>query len=508
MIVDSVIDAYGLSLGFHIYSLIWGILVSTGLVYLPIVLVVFQGAKESISTSIEDFNHQASLKRVATNVVSVLLVLQLALIPVIPMKFSDFKYFKQSCLATGNKRASSMNENPSNEAEVKLTANMTALIGSGDEIKAPILTYIALSVAQGVKNQAVNDMPCASDIRLISDLIDEQRISSPKLRAETQDFIQRCYLPARTKYRKQKAKEIDEKDDWPGSSVFLSLPGYYDNQEGDGMYSLKKRAGFQHSNHQPPEMSSTESGFGYPFCNEWWLGINQSQPYKSPESLSKRIKDSLKEGFFEKISNWFQSTDEVIRKALFTNKKIHELGKDISADLGIDHTSGFITYLNRLFGTVGLGLNALSEGPAESIIRLILPMLKPILLMFIIISYPIAMLFGRFQWQYIGLFNGVMMSIMLWPFFWEIAKLLDNTMADALGLGLTNIKELDSYFVVCVISSSLYVLAPLIFTVTLGWVGMVGVNNVAARYATKGLSLPGVNVGGLISRGRSFLNSK
>ena len=47
MVVDSTIDAYGISLAFYIYDVLWDIFAQTGLVYFPMIALIFGAVKSA-----------------------------------------------------------------------------------------------------------------------------------------------------------------------------------------------------------------------------------------------------------------------------------------------------------------------------------------------------------------------------------------------------------------------------------------------------------------------------
>ena len=100
--------------------------------------------------------------------------------------------------------------------------------------------------------------------------------------------------------------------------------------------------------------------------------------------------------------------------------------------------------------------------------------------MVIVISYLPAMLMSGFKWKYIGLFHGVVMSMMFWPFFWELSRLIDDTMMTALGV---DFDEVNTQMLSQWIASALYLYAPLLFSTALGWVGMAGADSAFQKMA-------------------------
>lgn len=499
MVVDSTLDAYAFSLAFYVYNILWDIFVQTGLVFIPIIALIFGSVKAAAQSSMEDYNTKSALRTVAMGLFFMLLALELALYPMVKLRFDDIRYYARQCTSDTTTPGTITTEILGEEAEF-VAENMAVQLG-GRDIMMPVLFAVAFRVGQGIKNWAVADLPCTTDIRLISDGMQSQRIKDETLHKETQDFIRSCFNPARRKYLASGTYDLADEENWPGGRKLLMTRGLYDNADGDGFYSKTARPGFGDTTNQLPESESLPEGYGFPNCKEWWLGVGViNQPYVAEEALSTRLFESLddwlkddQQKVYDVLTtkldrarrdrrpwNFTATKDAVVMQSLFSPVKLQQLAALSTTDYGLQGDTSFTDWAFRAFGTVGVAAKSIEQFSGASMLQLSMPMVKPFIIMIIIISYLPAMLMSRFQWKYIGLFHGVVISMTFWPFFWELSRLVDDTMLTALGVSIT---EVNTQILSQWIASGLYLYAPILFSTALGWVGMVGADGAFQKMA-------------------------
>lgn len=497
MVLDSTLDAYGISLAFYIYNILWDIFVSTGFVYIPIIALIFSSVRSASESSMEDYNTKSALRKVGMGLLFILLALEFALYPMVNLKFDDIQYFSRQCTTDKNTPGTITTEILGEEAEF-MAENMQVQLG-GRQIKVPLLFSVAIRIGQGIKNWGVSDLPCTTDIRIISDGMLSQRIPDEILVKETRDFIRWCYNPGKRKYMDERNFPLSDAQDWPGSFRLLQRSGIYDNAHGDGFYSKVARDGFGKSVNKLVESEQLPDGYGFPTCKEWWLGVGViNTPYVAEESLSKRLYDSLEMWLKDKEQEihdtlvvklnrvkkrnymFISIKDAVVMQSLFTPIKLEQLNSLSTNDYGLQGDDGVSDWAFRAIGTIGVMGKSIEQFSGASMLQLAMPMVKPFIIMLIIISYLPAMVMGQFRWKYIGLFHGVIMSIMFWPFFWETSRLIDDTMLTALGVDWD---EVNTQVISQWIASGMYLYAPLIFSTALGWVGMVSADGAFQKMA-------------------------
>ena len=495
MVVDSAIDAYGIALGFYIYNVLFEIFAQLGLIYLAMIIMVVKETTRCLQSSMEDQNTRSALKTVGIGFFSMLLVLQIGVFPTLKLKFEDIKYYSRSCTSDSDQGGIITSEILGEETKF-VSGSMAVQLG-GREIKVPAAYYAALILASGIKNWAVQDLPCTTDIRLISEGVLNQVIDNPTLREETSDFVSQCFNKARTKYMNEYGNNLKDEQNWPGNRTFVQALGYYDNADGDGFYSRKAREGFGGTENQLSESEGLPQNFGFPTCKEWWLGVGvSSNPYVSSEGLSTRLYNELDEWLknnnesiystvttqLNRVKNrnyqYLAIKDAVVRESFFSPIKINQLSSMSTTDYGLQGDSSATDYIFRGLGTLGVAAKSIDYFSGGSMIQLAMPMTKPFILMGIIISLLPALILGGLKWKYLGLFCSLIGSVMFWPFFWELARLLDDTVLTSMGVSLAEVNtQIFSQWIV----SGLYLYLPVIFSILLSAVGMIGADGAMSK---------------------------
>lgn len=498
MVVDSAIDAYGISLAFYIYNILWDIFAQTGLVYFPMIALIVNAVNASFESSMEDFNTKSSLRKVAMGMFYILMALEFAIYPMVKLEFSDIKYYQRGCAKNTNTGGKVTTEIFGEEAEF-IAENMEVQLGSR-EVRLPVLFYVAIKLSQGIKNWAVDDLPCSTDLRLISDGMINQRIKDEGLKKETKQFIKWCYAPVKAKYLDNWGTGLSDEQNWPGSKKLLLDNGYYDNGEGDGFYAREPILGFGGSTNVLAESKDLPADYGFPTCKEWWMGVGViNTPYVDEYALSTRLYNQLTPWLREherdiydilmnklnhdksKSYDFMTTKDVVVRGSLFAPIKLNQLNGLSTVDYGDQGHDTLMDSVFRGLGTLGIVGNSINQFSGASMLQLVMPMVKPFIIMIIIISFLPALIIGQYKWKYIGLFHGVVMSIMFWPFFWELARLIDDTMLTALGV---DFDEINTQILSQWIAASLHLYGPILFSMSLGWVGLVSADGAFQKMAS------------------------
>lgn len=499
LVLDSVIDAYGISLAFYIYNVFWDILVNTGLAYVPFLILIGSAVHKVYESSMQDQDTRSSLRTVSTGLFLMVIALELAVYPMIPLTIHDIQYSPKSCQPFGGGRVDTQPTSNTHGASKTVQESYQIQLENRD-IRAPILMYLAIQITQGVKNWAVEDLPCTTDFRMISNVIQQEKVANSALAQELKEFLAQCFHPAKKKFVLANQSQLPPSQDWPGGKVFLVNPDFYANRQSDGFYSKRARSGFEVSVDTVSDNEGIPRGYGYPNCKEWWLGANTRTPYVTHEALTTRLYDELTPYLKEHhraiylraerlLSDEFSSgssyhgyytvKDAVLHEALFKPDKLNALAQNSSVDYGLDSgDTNVLDWTFRALGSLGLIAKSVPQFSGASMLQLAMPMVKPFIILVIILAYLPAMMVGRLRWKYIGLFHGVVISLIFWPFFWELARLIDDTLLDAMGIAWSDINtQIFSQW----IASSMYLYGPLIFSTALGWVGMAGADSAFSK---------------------------
>lgn len=495
MVFDSLLDAWGIALGLRILTIMWDILVHSGLVTLSIAALFISNTKSLLEQGYSDelFNS------VILNLLLIVAVWAFAVLPWATFKVTDIKTYSRHCDDPRSRvsRAISTNDSPSNERVTQVFEKQLDLVMEGEKIQVPPLIYVTLALSQAFKNEAINRLPCATDINLIESEVSNSKLSGHLLE-NTNEFIKWCYWPARNKARREgifpgEGILPEELHMWPGHPFFIETVGYYDNAQGNGHYAKEAFYGFSATSNKIIESKKLPVGYGYPTCKEWWLGIDNDTTYGLRHQLFRATPNWLREeeeSFYAYVSSWFNSSeyeesyidrrDAIIKKVFFSYKEMSDY--TVSQDYGLEEgETNLIDYLSRFTGTVGVGLSALGNTVGTSMIHLMAPMVKPLIILVILTAYMPAMLIGRFKVKHVTTFLTVIASVMFWPFLWELGRLVDDTILDATGGVIFGGMGINQVMLSQYLAGFFFLYGPMLFTAAMGWVGMAGGEMASAK---------------------------
>lgn len=495
MVFDSLLDAWGIALGLKILTIMWDLLVHSGLITLSIAALFTSNTKVLLEQGYSDelFNS------VVLNLVLIIAVWAFAVLPWATFKVSDIKTYSRMCEDPRSRVSQAIltDDSSSKERVISVLGGQLDLVMEGDKIRVPPLVYATLALSQAFKNEAVNRLPCSTDINLIESEISSTKLSGHLLE-KANEFIKWCYWPARSKAYRQGIAPGDgilpeESYMWPGHPFFIETSGYYDNAEANGFYAKEAFYGFLATSNKIAQSEKLPAGYGYPTCKEWWLGIGNNTTYGLRHQLYAATPSWVREeekGFYAYVSSWFDTKehedsfidhrDAIVKKVFFSHQDISDY--TASQDYGLEEgDTNLIDYASRMVGTVGVGLNVISNTVGNSMIQLMAPMVKPLIILVILTAYVPAMLIGRFKVKHVATFLTVIASIMFWPFLWELGRLVDDTILDATGGKIFGSMGINQAMLSQYLAGFFFLYGPMLFTAAMGWVGMAGGEMASAK---------------------------
>lgn len=501
MILDSLIDAWGIALGLKAASILWDVLSDSAIILIPLIFSLFKGAERILLEGYDD----ATYRSVVYKIFAVWFVFTLAVVPSVTFKVTDIKPTPKACSSAEAQVSQALRESDNESPEAirassVLEERFDAVI-DGERVRVSPFIWVTLAVSQAIKNESVSRLPCATDIRLIRTEMASTQLP-PGMRQEVSDFVRQCYWPAR---RKSIELEVLPPEEylWPGHRSFIETVGLYDNKGGDGFYSRTARYGFSTSSNALSETENLPAGYGFPTCREWWVGVDSDREYSLRHRLFEATPNWIKEeedGVWAMIRGWFTSVEEedayldkrdaIVSQVFFTNKSASDFGFTGASDYGLDSgDTGFMDYAGRFLGTIGVALGSIPQTAGASMLQIAAPLAKPLILLVVLTAYVPAMLVGSFQAKHALTFASVIASIMFWPFLWELGRLVDDTLLEASGGVLFGSLGINQAMLSQWLSGFFFVYGPALFTMALGWVGMAGAD--IAQSKTKGVSSAG-----------------
>ena len=217
MILDSLIDAWGIALGLKAASILWDVFSDSAIILIPLIFALFKGAERILLEGYDD----ATYRSVVYKIFAVWFVFTLAVVPSVTFKVTDIKPTPKACSSAESQVSQALREcdNESPEAiraSSVLEERFDAVI-DGERVRVSPFIWATLAVSQAIKNESVSRLP-STDIRLIRTEMASTQLP-PGMRQEVSDFVRQCYWPAR-----RKSIELDvlppEEYLWPGHRSF------------------------------------------------------------------------------------------------------------------------------------------------------------------------------------------------------------------------------------------------------------------------------------------------
>ena len=216
------LEYYLTLVGWIIGNGIWDVLVASGIVALPIVVMVTQEWLKARSEGADEGNKGLlSTLRIEGRLYVAMAVIYFACIPAIPIDLGTLEY--------DTSRSTQCQVQVATPQQTRWSKSFTTL--NNQSAQVPIWWFLVHAASKAVTGAAVAAIPCGTDLRQMRMDIDATRIRDPLLAQEVADFSHACYGHARARLfmKRPNLTEADmDEVNWIGSKFFLNTPGYYD----------------------------------------------------------------------------------------------------------------------------------------------------------------------------------------------------------------------------------------------------------------------------------------
>lgn len=457
MTFTSIVDLYFTSVGLLGLNIIASVLVDTGIIYIPFIIVIietlFDGMKSSRGMSDSSF----TLKALEAKFTGMLVVVCLAFLPIMPYELEGTATYQRMCDVDGEV---SNIENDFDEIE----ASNLLLDVSGYDLRVPFVINLVINLGNGVAVESVNRLPCSINITAMSMSLVQEKITDTELALDLKEFMYQCYQPARSLALQNMDMSIPWIEDvrtsdssWPGHEA-LRNNEYYGNV-GRGMFSKVPMAGWQSSPNNASyykysELDSASQGTaGFPTCYEWWDGVGSGfsgtfTANGKARGLRARLLDELNTNWQETDYaswNWFKETfdsfqddDAKLKSAYFTEFDVEYIQnfepKDYSSES--EGVFGNVTsVVTRGAGTLGTLNAAFSSWAGASMIQLAAPIMKSALIFVLLVPFPLALIVSNFSMKFTVSYMFFFFALLMCPFLWDITMLLQQSLLEEMFQG-------------------------------------------------------------------------
>ncbi|MFA9499741.1 conjugal transfer protein TraG N-terminal domain-containing protein [Mannheimia sp. E30BD] len=322
---------------------------------------------------------------------------------------------------------------------------------------------------------AIASIPCKPDLRQIRFEVQSTQIKDQFLRKEVSDFVQECFIPARTYLKNfgsiRNLGEAEAQDlAWIGSQILLENPNLYPRIQ------AKAPNPFFPCNPTRDSTLARNLGGGFPYCNVWWQdGTN---------GLRARLLGQIEPSTWDKISAWATTSgekdyDDKILRGLISVQNIKTQNKGVSYGSGRAYTieendASMLNLWNGALGSLGAAVGNAATGPIFDVMKQALPYIQALILFALTISMPLVIVFSGYSVKAMMAITFGWFSVFFLSFIWEIAYWLDTSIYSALygNSILDSFKNVDDGFIMNFILNSMYLVMPTLWISFLSWAGI------------------------------------
>jgi len=484
MSVTGYLALYTTLLGWKIYNSLWTLMVGTGLAFLPFVGIVVRCFLEPYESQEPKNAAIIAIRRLSIQIVSALLVVEFCCVPTILLN-PKVLHFEPAC------SSSQTSATPGNTGTT--FDNQFAV---PTDVRVPLIWYLVMAISNGFNHAAISELKCAAiDYRTLHTQLDLVNIQDVKLKKETIDFYNACYLQAYAKYMRGEVNESQRADienkfkrygqddiGWLGSHTFSEIPGFYDtyfaNNPVEGFPFDSKRDQFdgQAQNH---------SSNGNPSCAMWWSS--------SEKGLRVKLEKSLPPPFLTSIFNLGDDpqilVDKSIKKLMFQTFQ-RSVPDNLRGYSSLNDSGG--GFLALTGSEIGIAFHQLSFYPTLYLLKNAIPVVQALLLMAIYAFIGLMIPFSSYRLSFIITGTSVIFAVTLWSFLSHWIAAIDNSLL------ISMFKDVPSFFssvngmqqtFVDMIIGTMYMTFPLLFLMMMSWAGFqVGHSLMGAFDGAKGVA--------------------
>ena len=434
--VPGYLAIYAYLLGWHQYDQLWQICYQTGLFLLPLLCLwigVLSGPflqHKALSAGV------ISIKTLLYRSIGMITVLAFAVVPTVHLDAKSI-YFHKPCqdhMATdpyaGHTGTTYDQTIPSDLLQ--------------QEVVMPVFWYGVLALSNAINNAAMAGVDCqVIRVRQLQQHLDLSFIHDPLLLTELEDFNKACYFPAYAKYRQHddppSQRQIIDKDlshygkndiRWPGSHVFMDVPGYY-----NVLRAQNPVPGFPFDP-QRDQIQAQVQGHdqnGEPYCNTWWPVLR--------EQLYNSINSDDRAHLFDMVKSMHLGAAEAVEDATLYALLIKHGSQSIAwiqnylahpYDSEADNRQGFGSLFGKVFSKQKMLFSSAVSYPSLIILLNVLPLLQALALMAVIIFLVIGMPLAQYHWRFCYQGALALFAITFLSYIWYLVSYVDQWILGAL----------------------------------------------------------------------------
>jgi hypothetical protein len=483
MSVDSYLELFTTLFGWTFYGVLWDVLVTTGIVYLPFLGILIDNWREPAEGGQFGTVTGLSLRRMEIELFIALLVVVLAGQPaaLTPLNAGTLSYTAPPTLDNPAPATATV-------AAPQSTFGAAGFTGSPATINIPVWWYAVLAMTSGFNHSVVEGLPAANDLRTFEQQARLATIEDPRLRQETSDFFSECYVPARSKYQSEQlatpavaatlATYGDDDLDWMGSHVYRDTAGYYGT-----LRPTKQIPGWAYNAARDTEYDpASPPTWGKPTCKQWWedgaIGLRQKLIDEA---------DATSAGFSGLVvavapALASEQQEDAVARTVLTNSPPVWSSNDLVAN-NTGSTGWVGTAENLVKGGLAAGgvvsASAMFSVTMTAVLQA-LPMVQALLLLGIYALLPMVVVLSRYSLSMMVIGAMAIFTVKFWSVLWYLAMWVDQNLIQSMypdvnvflqlfaNPGEHDIKRM----LLNMITTSLYVGLPVLWSGMMAWAGL------------------------------------
>ncbi|WP_448570025.1 conjugal transfer protein TraG N-terminal domain-containing protein [Thalassotalea ganghwensis] len=487
MTFTSLSDLYFITIGLYSYNVIFGLLIDTGIIFIPFLTVLWSTTKDALE---KGYSGEKIINALTLKLSGILAAFIFVINPISPLKVNDMTEYTRSCKASD----SSMIDYPTIQKE--MAKSKEAAEGNKSEeilirmterdVRVPMLIEFVIRAGTGVSLSATKSLPCTVDLVGVSQKLLSDNIKNKRLLVETHEFMKQCHAKARNwahLNNDQSFPWLSDNDsdarDWAGYSGYMTKD-YYGNQT-LGAYANTILEGYD---------DYYEKG-KRPTCQEWWQGKGSGikgavvSVSSKETSLKQRLLDEVDKSSLNmmgalivSMAGTFNKDDYILQNYYFNPVRLREITTAQTKDYG-NESEGFwgaaADLFYRAIGTVGAGVTMIEKHAVASMVQVAAPIAKSVIVMVVISILPIVLVVSQMNAKFTISIAFFLFSVMMWPFLWDLAMLTQQSyIEETVGNGASILGNPNLTMMGQFITDGLFILYPVLFTSMLTAAGMMG----------------------------------
>ncbi len=468
MQVGSFLELHTAVLAWHLYDQLWGILLASGLAYLPFIAVLVANLLKARRAADTQDVGVLALRWSELDVYAAFVVLLAAVYPIIEVQPAQVTYLRNSCGEDPGATQRRQESFPLGDSDTSYDdSDGGALIGAMQP-RVPLWWLLLNNLSRGLTAAGINSLPCRTDVRRLSAEIESQRVADPGLRDELRRFHRDCWEPSLAEFYRSRPrvpvalrKNIDADLAWAGSQFFLSARGYYD-------YYRPREAlrSFPYDFSRDAAWADPKYGNqgGWPSCRQWWQD--------SRDGLRPRLMAEVDAAFMKRVRSWTRSAlgatsaqaeERVLRSLVDPREFLGAPQPSYNRQPGALGALG--QWLRQRLANIGVYLGQPEYQLRIMLVRQAAPVVQALLLMLIIVLLPLLLAAFGYSVRGVVTLSFLMVSIICWEFLFALARWVDNHFFSAMLVAYADarpdptIEELLLYT-----GTALFLLLPLLCT--------------------------------------------